>query len=99
MNIFDVSLTLKIFWCVTESYFEFKELISENKIALNVTDKILSTVFSNFAEERAFTLECIISYIASSYFDSDYLSITSNALQKVIQIVLMKRENCVLCNI
>ena len=69
------------------------------KIVSNVTDKILSTLFSKFAEDMAFMLECNISYIANWYFGSDCMSIASNALQKVIQIVLRKRENCVLCNI
>ena len=69
------------------------------KIVSNVTNKSLSTVFSKFAKEKSFVLECNISYIANWYFGSDYMSIESNALQKVIQIVLRKRKNCVLCNI
>ena len=44
-------------------------------------------------------LECNISYIANLYFGSDYMSIGSNALKKVIHIVLRKIKNCVLCNI
>ena len=35
------------------------------KIVLNVTDKLSSTVFNKFAEEKAFMLECYISYIAN----------------------------------
>ena len=67
--------------------------------ASNLTAKILSTVFSKFAEEKAFMLECNISYIENWYFSSDYMAIASNALQKVVPIVLRKRKNCVLCNI
>ena len=67
------------------------------KIASNVTDKILSTMFSKFAEGKLFMLECNISYIANWYFDSDYMYIASNALQKVIQIVL--REKSAYCAI
>ena len=44
-------------------------------------------------------LECNISYIVNLYFGSDYMSIGSNAPQKVIQIVLRKRKNFVLYNI
>ena len=69
------------------------------KIASNATDKILSTVFSKLAKEKKFMLECNISYTANWYFGSDYMSIASNALQKVIEIVLRERENCVFCNI
>ena len=61
------------------------------KIASNVTDKTLSKVFSKFAEEKVFMLDCNISYIANWYFGSDYMSIAGNAPQKVIQIVLRKR--------
>ena len=64
------------------------------KIASNSTDKILSTVFCKFAEEIAFVLECNIAYMANWYFGSDYMSVASNALQNVIQIVLRKRKNC-----
>ena len=85
MNIFDILFTMN------------KELISE--IVSNVTDKILSAMFSKSAGEKAFMLECDISYRANWYFDSDYMSIAGNALQKVIQIVLRKRKNCVLSNI
>ena len=42
-------------------------------------------------------LECNISYIANSYFGSDYMYIASNALQKVIQIV--RREKGAYCAI
>ena len=35
------------------------------KIASNVTDEILSTVFSKFAKEKAFMLECNTAYIAN----------------------------------
>ena len=52
-----------------------------------------------FAEEKAFMLECNISYIVNLYFGSDYMSIGSNAPQKVIQIVLRKRKTFVLYNI
>ena len=37
------------------------------KIASNVTDKILSTLFSKFAEDMAFMLECNILYIVNWY--------------------------------
>ena len=66
-----------------------KQLISENSIKL--TAQILNTVFNNFAEEKAFMLECDISYIANWYFGWDYMSTASNALQKVTQIVLRKK--------
>ena len=56
-------------------------------------------MFRKIAEEKAFMLECNIMYIASSSFGLDYMSIASNALQKVIQIGLKKRKNCVLRNI
>ena len=69
------------------------------KIASNVTDEILSTVVGKFAKEKAFMLQYNILYIANWYFGSDYMSIASNMLQKVIQIVLRKIENWVLCNI
>ena len=42
------------------------------KIVSNVTDK--GTVFSKFAEEQAFMLECSFSYIANWYFDSDHMA-------------------------
>ena len=69
------------------------------KRASNLTAKILSTVFSKFAEEKAFMLECNMAYIASWHFGSDCMSIVSNAPQKVFLIVLSKRKNCGLCNI
>ena len=69
------------------------------KIASNVTDKVWSTVFSKFVEEKAIMLECNISYIANLHFGLDYMSVAGYALQKVIQIVLRKRKKCVLCNI
>ena len=56
-------------------------------------------MFSKLAKEKKFMLECNISYTANWYFGSDYMSIASNALQKVIEIVLRERENCVFCNI
>ena len=67
------------------------------KIASNVTEKNLSTVFRKFAEEK----ECNIAYIANWYFVSDnaIMSTESNALQKVIQIILSTMKNCVLYNI
>ena len=37
------------------------------KIVSNVTGKISSTLFSKFAVEKAFMLECNISYIANWY--------------------------------
>ena len=61
------------------------------KIVSNVTDKILSTVFSEFAEEKTFMLEYNISYIANWYFCSDYMSIASNALQKVFSLYSWKK--------
>ena len=39
------------------------------KIASNVTEKKLSTVFSKFAEEKALMLGCDIVYIANWYID------------------------------
>ena len=65
------------------------------KSASNVADKILSIVFRKSAVEKAF----IIVYIASWSFGSDYMSIASNAIQNVIQVVLRKIKNCVSCNI
>lgn len=50
-------------------------------------------MFSKFAEKQAFMLECNTAYIANLYLDSDYMSIASNAQQKVNQIVLRKRKN------
>ena len=44
------------------------------KIASNVTEKKLSTVFSNFAVEKALMLEFNFSYIANWYFRSDYVN-------------------------
>ena len=44
------------------------------KIVSNVTEKILSTVFSNFVAEKALMLEFNIAYIASWYFGSDYVN-------------------------
>ena len=35
---------------------------------------IIKTVFSKFVEEKAFMLECNISYIANWYFGSDYIA-------------------------
>ena len=54
------------------------------KIASNVTEKKLSSVFSKFAEEKVLVLKCNMAYIANWYFGSDYIWINSNALQKVI---------------
>ena len=67
------------------------------KIASSVTEK--STVFSKFAKEKALRLKFNIVYIANWYFGSDYVSVASNALQKVIQIVLRKMKKCALSNI
>ena len=44
------------------------------KIASNVTKKILSTVFSKFAVEKALMAEFNIAYIANWYFGSDYVN-------------------------
>ena len=41
-------------------------------------------MFSKFVKEKAFMLECNISYIANWYYGSDYMAITSTVLQKVI---------------
>ena len=64
------------------------------KIASNVTEKKLSTVFSKFAVEKALMLEFNIAYIANWYFGSDYVNCTNEkyALQKGIQIVLRKMK-------
>ena len=40
----------------------------------NVTEKNLSTVFSQFAVEKALMLEFNIAYIANWYFGSDYVN-------------------------
>ena len=56
------------------------------KRASNLTVKILSTVFSKFAEEKAFMLECNTAYIANWYFGSDYMSTSSNVLQNVLRL-------------
>ena len=42
------------------------------KIASNLTENILSTVFSKFAAEKALMLEFNTAYIANWYFGSDY---------------------------
>ena len=52
------------------------------KIVSNVTHKVLSTVFSKLADEKAFMLECNILFTVNRYFGSDYISIASNAIQK-----------------
>ena len=44
------------------------------KIASNVTEKILSTVFSKFVVEKAVMLEFNIAYIANWYFSSDVVN-------------------------
>ena len=44
------------------------------KIASNVTEKKLSTVFSKFAVEKALMLEFNIAYIANWYFALDYVN-------------------------
>ena len=44
-------------------------------IVSNVTDKVSSPVFSKFAEEKAFMLECKISDKTNWYFGSDYMAI------------------------
>ena len=43
-------------------------------------------MFSKFAEEKAFMLECNIAYIANWYFGSDYMSTSSNVLQNVLRL-------------
>ena len=43
------------------------------KIASDVTEKILSTVFSKFVE-KVLMLEFNIAYIANWYFGSDYVN-------------------------
>ena len=62
---------LNNFWWNKESVLKFKELT--NKIASNVTEKILSTVFSKFVVEKALMPEFNIAYIANWYFRSDYV--------------------------
>ena len=57
---------LSNFWGITEGFLKFKGLIGGNSI--NVTEKILSTVFSKFAEEKALMLECNTAYITNWYF-------------------------------
>ena len=70
------------------------------KISSNVTDKILRTVFSKFAEEKAFMLNCTISSKANWYFGSDYISVASKLLQKVIQVVLTQiKKLCIVQNL
>ena len=64
---------LNNFWWITESFLEFKELISENNIKCN-WKKNLSTVFCKFAEEKALMVEFNIAYIAKWYFGSDYVN-------------------------
>ena len=44
------------------------------KIASNVIEKILSTVFRKFVVEKAFMLGFNIEYIANWYFGSDYVN-------------------------
>ena len=44
------------------------------KIVPNVTEKILSIVFSKFAEEKALMLECNIAYIANWYVGPDHVN-------------------------
>ena len=44
------------------------------KIASNVTEKKLSTVFSNFVVEKALMPEFNFAYIANWYFGSDYVN-------------------------
>ena len=43
-------------------------------------------MFSKFAEEKAFMLECNTAYIANWYFGSDYMSTSSNVLQNVLRL-------------
>ena len=44
------------------------------KIASNVTEKNLSTVFSKFSVEKALMLEFDIAYIGNWFFGSDYVN-------------------------
>ena len=44
------------------------------KIASNVTEKILSTVFRKFVVEKALMPEFNIAYIPNWYFGSDYVN-------------------------
>ena len=63
------------------------------KVVSNVTDKISSTAFSKFAEEKASMLESNILYIANWYFGSDYMT------RKLFRLYSGKEKNCVLQNI
>ena len=44
------------------------------KIASNVTEKILSAVFSKSVVEKALMLEFSFGYVANLYFGSDYVN-------------------------
>ena len=44
------------------------------KIASNVTEKILSIIFSKFVVKKALMLEFNIAFIANWYFGSDYVN-------------------------
>ena len=44
------------------------------KIASNITEEILSTVFREFAVEKALRLEYNIAYTANWYLGSDYVN-------------------------
>ena len=64
------------------------------KIPSNVTEKILSTVFSKFLEKTVM-LEFNIAYLVKWYFGSDYVNCTTESSSDCTQ----ENENCVLCNI
>ena len=57
------------------------------KIVSNVSDKISITVFSKFAEEQAFMLECNTSCTANLYFGSDYMA------RKLFRLYSGKKKN------
>ena len=68
------------------------------KIASNVTEKLLSTVFRKSAEEKTPMLECNFAYIANWHFGSDYIDCrycTTESYSDSTQ----ENENYALCNI
>ena len=79
----------------TESFLEFKELISQ---IYHHLDEHSSTFFSKFAERKAATLEYNTAYLANYFRGSDYMSIASSALGQTVQILLRKSKNCLLYN-
>ena len=56
------------------------------KIASNVTEKKLSTVFSKFAEEKALVLKCNMAYIANWYFGSDIYELQVMHYRKLFRL-------------